>query len=189
MDKHLSKILILSGLVISLVGVVMTLDSHKQKSDIPLEIPPVVEAQTQQQIRVISPDGKIALNLQGNSLSLTNSKDNTQKEFPIKTASPSSELSVPANTFSPDDKYIFLKQLGSGQVDYFALRLADTAKVLDISGPFAAKYPDFVITDVTGWGGIGLIVVNTDKVGGGIGPSFWYDVYTQSFIRLSTRFN
>lgn len=189
MDKHLSKILILSGLIISLVGVIMALESHKQPPDAPLDIPPVVEAQTQPQTSVVSPDGKFSLILRGDSLSLTNLLDNTRKELSIKTASSSSELTIPANTFSPDDKYIFLKQLDLGQANYFALRIADTSKIMDISSLFVAKYPDFVITDVTGWGGMGLIVVNTDKVGGGIGPSFWFDVYTQSFIRLSTRFN
>ena len=54
---------------------------------------------------------------------------------------------------------------------------------------FESKYPEYKITAVTGWGGLNLIVINTDKIDGGTGPSFWFDLSGHSFIRLSNRFN
>ena len=54
---------------------------------------------------------------------------------------------------------------------------------------FAQKYADYKITDVTGWAAPTLLVVNTDKLDGTVGPSFWFDVASLSFTRLSTRFN
>ena len=61
-------------------------------------------------------------------------------------------------------------------------------QTIEFTKLFESEYPEYIITEVTGWGGINLIVFNTDKVEGGIGPSFWYDVASRSFIRLSNRF-
>jgi len=117
---------------------------------------------------------------------LTTNSDGTQKEVFTKIVPSTSTLSIPANTFSPDDKYIFLKEDDSGLVDYFVVTPSGT---LDISSLFAAKYPNYKITDVTGWGGMTLIVVNVNNSDGSIGPSFWFNVSGKSFIQLSDRFN
>lgn len=104
-------------------------------------------------------------------------------------------ISVPFNTFSPDNKYIFLKKTAPNGVTYFVLKTDGTVfakdeKTIDFLSLFKEKYPDdHSVTDVTGWGGINLIVVNTDKPDGTISHSFWYDVASNSFIQLSTRFN
>lgn len=104
-------------------------------------------------------------------------------------------ISVPYNTFSPDNKYIFLKKSGPAGITYFALRtdgkpIVKDSQTVDFLSLFNSKYPgEFKVTDVTGWGGMTLIVLNTDKPNGSIGPSFWYDAASDSFISLSTRFN
>ena len=54
---------------------------------------------------------------------------------------------------------------------------------------FSAKYPDLKVTDVTGWASNNLLVINTDKVSGEVGPSFWFELPSQGFIQLSERFN
>lgn len=105
-----------------------------------------------------------------------------------------SEILIPYNTFSPDNKYIFLKKTGPGGVGYFVVKTDGTnfsndQKTADFLSLFNAKYPDHKVTDATGWGGVGLIVVNTDLAKGGQDHSFWYDVASNSFIQLASRFN
>jgi hypothetical protein len=155
---------------------------------------PVVEAQTPELTNVNSPDGKLTLTMKKEknqngivyTFITTDTVSGIQKNIFTKTVSPGDVISIPANTFSPDDKYIFLKEENLGQSDYFAVTPAGT---LDISGSFSLKYPKYKITDVTGWGGMTLIVVNTNKEDGSLGPSFWFDISGKSFIQLSTRFN
>jgi hypothetical protein len=109
-----------------------------------------------------------------------------QKEIFTKTEAAGVTLSIPDNTFSSDNKYVFLKETSASGVIY--LVLADT-QTFDVSSLFTAKYPNYVITDATGWAGPTLLIINTDKASGGIGPSFWFDVASNSFIQLSSRFN
>ena len=100
---------------------------------------------------------------------------------------------IPFNTVSPDNKYLFLKQTGPDKTSYLVLTVSGEpiipeTQTIEFAKLFESEYPEYIITEVTGWGGINLIVFNTDKVEGGIGPSFWYDVASRSFIRLSNRF-
>ena len=96
--------------------------------------------------------------------------------------------------FSSDDKYLFLKETTGNQITYFVLTasglpVTKDAQTVDFSSLFTAKYPDYVITDATGWAAPTLVVINTNKTDGKVGPSFWFDVQTKSFIQLSERFN
>jgi hypothetical protein len=198
MDKHQSKIIVIFCLIVSVIIVGFVLHPRSQMAS-PYMSPtptlpaiPVALADTETSIE--APDGKFTLNMKqkNSSDSITyvfSTKDETtgaQKEIFTKTEPSGTTLSIPANTFSPDDKYIFLKEENSGQTDYFVVTPSGT---LDISGPFTTKYPNLTITDVTGWGGINLIIVNTDKEDGSLGPSFWFEVPGGGFIQLSTRFN
>ncbi len=102
-------------------------------------------------------------------------------------------ISIPFNTVSPDNKYLFLKQTEPDKTSYLVLTVSgepiiSETQTIEFAELFESEYPEYIITEVTGWGGINLIVFNTDKAEGGIGPSFWYDVASRSFIRLSNRF-
>ena len=103
-------------------------------------------------------------------------------------------MSIPFNAVSPDNKYLFLKQDQSDKTRYLVLTtsrepLSQDAPTIEFAELFEAKYPEYKITAVTGWGGLNLIVFNTDKIDGGTGPSFWFDLSGHSFIRLSNRFD
>ncbi len=102
-------------------------------------------------------------------------------------------LTVPFNTFSPDNKYVFLKETSPSLVSYpvFATSgqpLTQDGSMLEFSSLFSAKFPSYRITEATGWGGVNLIVFNTAKSDGGGGPSFWFEVPTHVFILLSHKF-
>jgi len=99
-------------------------------------------------------------------------------------------VEVPFNTFSPDNKYILLRQKN----EYLVVRsdgveIKGSGPYVKVAESFHKEYPDFVVTDVTGWGGTNLIIVNTNYPNGDIGPSFWFDVSSLTFTRLTTRFN
>jgi len=208
MEKH-PRILISAVLAFLIVGFLSVLPTRGQQPKVTLPnsqgtfyAPPVARADASQETTVGSPDGKWALKMKGEKgkenvvyvFSILSSSDGSQKEIFRKTVPTTSIMSIPVNTFSPDDKYIFLKEMGVGGTGYLVFSVSGAPLVKDtltveISGLFADKYPDYKITDVTGWGGVNLIVINTDKSDGSLGSSFWFDVASRSFIKLSTRFN
>lgn len=148
-----------------------------------------------------APDGKMSLTVvnkpDGETIKQTFTVKNTKEAKEInlyqETVTKDNIITVPFNTFSPDDKYIFLKR-GKEKPEYFVLRtdtqdLVNKQKTVNIVETFDKKYQDLVVSDVTGWGGINLIVVNSDTMDGKTGPSFWFDMSNLSFIRLTNRFN
>lgn len=205
MGKRLS-IIILVILAVSAAGlgsVILTRGkAEKIQNKPPSYAPPVAQASASQETTVGSPDGKLSLTMKqvkGKEdvtyvFFVTNSTDDSQKEIFRKTSPVGTTMSIPGNTFSPDDKYVFLKESNSLGTRYLVLSVSGTpltkdGSTLEISSLFAAKYPDLKITDVTGWGGVNLIIFNTDKAEGGTGPSFWFEVPSGGFIQLSNRFN
>lgn len=202
MDKHRSKLLI--PLLFTLAAATGTLFvvGKMQSKNTAETVPPAVDAQEPRLTSVISPNSKSTLTMNEKkkqdttlySFLIKDLANNTQKEIFTATVPLTTTLSIPYNTFSPDNKYLFLKEENSGQANYFVLATSKETgtqdnKTLNISDMFAAKFTNFKITEVTGWGGPTLVVINTDKEDGSLGPSFWFDVSSHAFIQLSTRFN
>ncbi|KKQ84686.1 MAG: hypothetical protein UT08_C0015G0022 [Candidatus Woesebacteria bacterium GW2011_GWB1_38_8] len=162
---------------------------------------PVDEKETT--VDVISPNEKATLTMKGLKkadgtlkqtffISLDLAKESI--EIYAHESNPSYQTLIPYNTFSPDNKYIFLKIEDPERAQYIVVRtdgknIKGEEKSVEITSLFYEKYEEFVITDVTGWGGYSLIVVNTNYKDGKIGPSFWFDLSNFSFIQLSNRFN
>jgi hypothetical protein len=126
------------------------------------------------------------------TLRVIRNKDEIRRIF-WQTMPVDSTLSIPFNSVSPDNKYLFLKQGGSDKTRYIVMTITGEpilfeTQTIEFAEKFETDYPEFVITEVTGWGGIDLIVFNTDKAEGGVGPSFWYEIPTRSFIQLFDRF-
>jgi len=174
-------------------------------SSTPPPVPDISVAQASQPVALTtvgSPDGKFSLNMKQEkgkdattyTFLMTDETSGVQKEIYSQTVLTGTTLSIPTNTFSSDDKYIFLKETSLTATGYFVLAssgvpITKDIQTLDISGLFTTKYQNYVISDVTGWAGPTLVVINTNKNDGSLGPSFWFDVASRSFIQLSTRFN
>jgi hypothetical protein len=157
-----------------------------------ISIPPVEASQL---TSVDSPDGKLtlAMKVTKNGNGITYSFSVSGKEIFTKTVDLATTISIPGNSWSPNNKYIFLKEENIAGTKFFALSattasLSQSDQTANITDLFTQKYPDFKISDVTGWGGINLIIINSVKSDGNRGPSFWFEVPGKLFIQLSTLF-
>lgn len=157
----------------------------------PTPIENIEKNETSQQ----SADGKLTLTMKSekrkssSSFSFVVTNSDTKNPITIyKIDAPIGTIySIPFNTFSPSGKYVFIKQ-SANNVDRY-LTISMDGKLTDVTAKFYEKYSQYKITDMTGWGGINLLVVNTDKKDGSVGPSFWFNLNTNSFIQLNDRFN
>jgi len=102
-------------------------------------------------------------------------------------------LAIPYNTWSPNAVFFFLKEESSGATDYLVFRADGTsfsngAPNLSIQQFFKDKVSSYVIEDVTGWADNTLLIVNVKSIEGDSRVSFWFDMTSQTFTRLSTYF-
>ncbi len=154
--------------------------------------------------RFASPDGTktLIMKKQTNnnriiySFFITSEIDNSEKLIFTKTEDETKTLTIPFNTWSPDNAYFFIKEeIGgvSNISNYYAFSATGTpdsnAKTINIRDQFVQKYPNYTLTQVTGWASPTLLVINTNTNQHEIGPSLWFEVPSGSFIQLSTRFN
>lgn len=189
------KVLLIFIIIViaALIGANLYLNKKNPVSSSPQsEIPPVEASQLK---TVDSPDGTETLLMKtskvGNSTDYSFSVSG--KELFSKTVDSSISFSLPQNAFSPDNKYVFLKEIGPAGTNFFVLNVGDNPSTQNdqsasITNLFGIKYPNLKIQDATGWGGINLVVFNTVNADGSIGPSFWFEMPDHSIIQLSTRF-
>lgn len=205
MAKPHSKIALISTslFAITFVFVFFVINPQIQKtSSLSSTLPVQTHAQEPKISEITSPDGKLVANLiqedtdNGSeyTFSVKNLVDNTQKNLFRLNSPVGVTLTIPQNTFSPTNTYAFLKQNTAGENKYLVLKvdgedMTKDTQTLEVSSLFYAKFDQYKITDVTGWGGYDLLIVNVDNQDGSEGPSFWFDLTTHSFIRLSNRFN
>ena len=132
----------------------------------------------EQTLAGISSDGKINLEMKqekgASAITWTlTAKQGEEAASTIwwQTLAAETTISIPLNTVSPDNKYMFLKQTGPDKTRYLVLTtsgkpLKSGAQTVEFAELFEAKYPEYKITEATGWGGMNLIVFNTDKAKG-----------------------
>lgn len=202
MEKHHSKLLFIIIIFIAAFFGVSILFSGKSKPPITTEAAPVILTTPNPSLTTtnVSPDGKMTLIMKQTKLKNSSTWDfNIQDQKGVNykiyadTLPSGSYYEIPFNAFAPTNKYVFVKKIEATESAYPVLSTANSEGseplIPDIVKLFNQKYPDFTVTDVTGWGGYSLLVINTDKADGGIGPSFWLEAASKSFTRLSTRFN
>lgn len=193
----MKKLFVITALVAIAALVVFNIFGVKpktsQSSNVQTEIPPALAASENS---VPSPDGsktlvmKVAKGFRESTYSFFTSGT----EIFNKTVANSVSFSIPANTWSPDNKYVFIKETGDiGSVFFVLSASLDSStqddKTANITDTFAKKYPDLTIQDATGWGGVSLVVFNSQKADGTNGPSFWYEMPSHAVIQLANHFN
>ncbi|MBI3397581.1 hypothetical protein HY045_03835 [Candidatus Woesebacteria bacterium] len=194
--KYIIVVILTASLLTIIIGGMALTNRSQNNNVVSAKLPgqPIVFAASETSLD--SPDGKDTL-----AVKETIGKDLdtylfTTKSgfFFTKTESKLDTISIPFNSWSPDYKYVFLNETVGGVNNYLVLSVSNKlftgdSKFLNLTEAFIKKLPNFKLKEVTGWASPTLLVVNTDKESGDQGPSFWYDITTQSFIQLSTRFN
>lgn len=102
------------------------------------------------------------------------------------------ELSLPDNSWSPDNSYVFIMRRGLFDLTAFVFHADGTAfpdgqPFIDMSVKFNDQLSALTLRNVTGWDGPGLLHVFTFNADKTKGPSYWFEVYDQAFIELATR--
>lgn len=167
--------------------------------------PTIVPPSTEETITSDSPDGKKTLTLkklrEGNliSYSVFSSDIPAQATPPgsllwSETIDTTTKVAIPYNTWAPDDAYVFLQEDSQAGRDYYVFSstggsFANGERNLHVRDLFTKARPEFTLTEVTGWAAPNLLILNSKTSDGNQGPSFWFDLTSQSFIQLSTRFN
>ncbi|PIY68843.1 hypothetical protein COY90_03855 [Candidatus Roizmanbacteria bacterium CG_4_10_14_0_8_um_filter_39_9] len=105
----------------------------------------------------------------------------------------SQKFEIPFNTWSPDNQYIFLKEIRPNAVNYYVFQSSgdvfwDGASLLSVQDLFSNQVSHYFIENVTGWAAPNLLVVNAKSTEGDQRVSFWLDVPSQTFIQLGTYF-
>lgn len=150
---------------------------------------------------VHSADGtmKISLEKKANSKFLANYKLTASdisgaKEAVIlsTTLSENKEIQIPRNSWSPDNKYLFLKENEGGKLSFFVFKATkelfpDGKEFIDVVPLFDGKKYELKLSEITGWDSNTLLHVFTQKLDGTKGPSFWFDVDNNSFYQLGSR--
>lgn len=104
-------------------------------------------------------------------------------------------MSIPFNTWSPDNKYFFVQeQTKDGNVtDTMAFQgsgeaFASGEKYFDLTELFKERNTGNNFSEATGWASETLIIVNTTMPDNTKGPSYWFEVPSKAILQLSTDF-
>lgn len=147
----------------------------------------------------ISPDGtknvvlKTTRNKDGTSTYAVSSANGAgEKENLVysETLQSPQNISIPFNTWSPDDKYFFIKKNNDTVFVFKASgeSFAEDKPYLDLTDIFKNRITGNNYVDATGWASETLIIVNTAKDDGAKGPSYWFEVPSKAIIQLATDF-
>ena len=104
-----------------------------------------------------------------------------------------SKITMPFNTWSPDNKYFFVIKENGNFRQYTVFAANDNGiksePFLDLSSDFLEKGFSYNLQDVTGWASPTLLVLRTKDEGSNKpGPSYWYEITTRRFYKLSSQF-
>lgn len=184
------KILFIFTLVLGILTVGFLFSNKSGEND--KLISPKVQASTPKASEVRSLEGTMKL--------LMTSKENPDKTLtyfftvsdpsgkttPIfsKTATSGEAMALSHNSWSPNNKYLFIEDRFSTFTDYLVFKVngepfTNGEKYLNATNLFKEKVKNYNLKAITGWDDPVLVHVQTVK-----GPPFWFDLTTQSFIQL-----
>lgn len=93
---------------------------------------------------------------------------------------------IPANSWSPDNKFVFIMVQSQDGLHVLVFP-ANGNDSIDLSSIFREKFPNAILRDVTGWDDPALLHVMTYNADKTIGLSYWFDIWSRSFIQLAHR--
>lgn len=182
------KIVVFAVLGVIISGILFS-NKPQQRNELVL---PQEAAQLPQTSEVRSLEGTLKLlmtkedNENGNTVYSFLISDESGKTTPIfeKTVGRGEVMSLPQNSWSPNNKYVFIEDKKGFLVNYLLFKsnaesFANGGKYLNVTNLFNLKVKNYNLKAITGWDDPVLMSIFTVK-----GPKFWFDVTTQSFIQL-----
>ena len=190
--KHpLFKILFLSGILVLIAIPLMAVRSPKTSQFILLPSPTPTPAP---ETNVHSLDGTLKLIMRtktadsSTSYSFFTADTSGKNEKPLfaKTVTSETTMLLPANSWSPDNKLVFLRENGPSSFNILVFKVSgdpfsNNQLYLSVVPLFVVRKTGYYIADVTGWDSDTLLHVKTT------GPSYWFDVDSLAFLQLASR--
>lgn len=150
----------------------------------------------------ISPDGskKVLMKVTQNNDNMTtydfsamDGNDANKHHIFTKTLDSLKSMTLPYNTWSPDNKYFFIQENTESGKSVLAFNasgeaFSDTEEYFDVTDLFRKKETGNNFAEATGWASESLIIINTTKEDGTKGPSYWFEIPSRAIIQLSTKF-
>jgi hypothetical protein len=149
----------------------------------------------------ISPDGarKLTMTVTTNKdltrtyTFVTSDSDGTNQQMIYAITYAADSMSIPFNTWSPDNKYIFIMHVTSSGTEALIMRadgqpLTDTESNFNATTIFNAKNTGNAYQETTGWASYALLIINTKLPDGSKGPSYWLEIPSKTIIQLSSQF-
>ena len=219
-QKGNSSIFILFIIVFIVAGAFLVMRSAKTNQNQPffpaLLLPTPTPAM--QETNVHSGDGTMQLIMKTEkkrggsrtySFVATDISGNNPKPLLTKTVPPGGTMIIPQNTWTPDNKLVFLQEndpatsaamLGSLGIfvlkasgEPFVRQLADQGKsfadnqqYLDVTSLWTQRKINYTFRSATGWASPTLLIITTNKEDGTRGPSYWFDVPSRAFLQLAS---
>ena len=153
-----------------------------------------------QEVSEISPDGtkKVIMSVTSNaytktySFSTANEDGSSAHRIYIATSS-AQAFSIPFNTWSPDDRYVFLTDKTASGEAALAMRadgepFGDGEPFMNVSSIFTERNLGNTYKETIGWASNTLLIVNSTAPDGAKGPSYWFEVPNKAVIELSSQF-
>lgn len=107
----------------------------------------------------------------------------------LTTSVPSDEtVSLPYNSWSPDNKYVFVQTTAPAQ--FLVLKasgeaFADEKQYLEVGPVFVDKKTGNTLSEVTGWASPTLLILTSTTASGERGPSYWFEVPSKVILQLA----
>ncbi len=185
--------------ILVFIGVFLIFPFQKSKSTPPNNPPDKFEvsASQPQESEVYSSDGKVKLVMQVEeknqvktySFFTIDIANKNRKTLFTKTVSSGGEMLLPHNSWSPDNKYLFLIENEGDSFNVLVFKASGEIfskgqQYLDLRALFKSK-AGYSISDATGWASPTVIYVITLSEKSLKGPTFWFDLSSQTFIQLA----
>lgn len=149
----------------------------------------------------ISPDGEMKLSMTvtiNKDLSkkysfIASSVDDANQKVIYTSTSLQDKMSIPFNTWSPDNKYVFVNLLHENGSEAIVIKadgeaITTTETTINVSADFSTRITTDSYDETTGWAADNILIVNTKTSDGTKGPSYWYEIPSKIIILLSTKF-
>ncbi len=212
--KHQIELEIISFIAVAaLLGIFFVWRNNQvSRQQLHLAIPIVAENKTQTVIvpnsnpilkidtaSQISPDGtkklimKTAHNTNGTLTYVITTADGSganNQQLYTAIVKGSENMSIPFNTWSPDNQYLFIQKNGNNALVFKASGgpIASGQAYFDVSELFKAQVKKDIFSRATGWASPTLLIINTITQDNTKGSSYWFEVPTKAIIQLANKF-